>query len=122
MRARFRPPRVPGESTLEYLRSPPKPEPPGTLSAVILTRRRSGAHRAHVRDAIAGLRYDLVNIWCGVGSFLLASSWGDPRHTLDDVQSGIGSFQITTRPKSPQKRRDLRAVLPLPRSLLQRAS
>ncbi|MEW5654086.1 aldehyde dehydrogenase family protein [Streptomyces cinereoruber] len=47
-----------------------------------------------LRDAIADLRYGTVaiNAWTGVGYATPRATWGAfPGHTLDDVQSGIGT-------------------------------
>ena len=59
-----------------------------------------------LEDAVAGLRYGTVSInhWSAIGFALGSTPWGAfPGHTLDDVQSGIGSVHNTFLFDRPQK-------------------
>ena len=59
-----------------------------------------------VEEAAAALRYGTVSInhWPAIGFALGTTPWGAfPGHTLDDVQSGIGSVHNTFLFDKPQK-------------------
>ena len=59
-----------------------------------------------LEEAVAGLRYGTVSInhWPAIGFALGATPWGAfPGHTLDNVQSGIGSVHNTFFFDKPQK-------------------
>jgi len=68
----------------------------GTLGANILihprTLRRIGKQR--FEEILAELKYGTIGVngWCGLGFLIPACPWGAfPGHTIDDVQSGIGT-------------------------------
>jgi aldehyde dehydrogenase (NAD(P)+) len=94
----------------------------GTLGANILihpaTRRAMGPRF----DALLQqLRYGCiaVNAWTGLGYFLTQAPWGGfPGHTLDDVQSGIGTVHNTLMLDRAQRTVVYAPFRPFPRSLL----
>ncbi|WP_342119419.1 aldehyde dehydrogenase family protein [Pseudoduganella sp. OTU4001] len=94
----------------------------GTLGANIIihpaTRRALGERW----DALLQeLRYGTiaVNAWTGLGYLLPSNPWGAfPGHTLDDVQSGIGSVHNTWLFDRPQRTVVEAPFRPFPRNLL----
>jgi aldehyde dehydrogenase (NAD(P)+) len=79
----------------------------GTLGANILIHPRTLAKLGYRFEAeIAGLRYGCiaVNLWTGAGFLLTETSWGAfPGHSIDDVQSGIGTVHNTMMFDCPEK-------------------
>ena len=72
----------------------------GTLGANILIHPRTIKQigRKRLEEIIADLRYGTIAIngWSGVGFLVTACPWGAfPGHTLEDVQSGIGTAHNT---------------------------
>lgn len=79
----------------------------GTLGATILIHPKTLAQMGKQFDiALENLRYGAigVNVW-NAGAFLLAhAAWGAyPGHTLDDIQSGIGTVHNAFLLDKPQK-------------------
>lgn len=79
----------------------------GTLGANILIHPKTLAKLGKQFEAeIARLRYGCiaVNLWTGGGFLLTETSWGAfPGHTIDDVQSGIGTVHNTMMFDHPEK-------------------
>lgn len=79
----------------------------GTLGANILIHPKTLAKLGKQFEAeIARLRYGCiaVNLWTGGGFLLTETSWGAyPGHTVDDVQSGIGTVHNTMMFDHPEK-------------------
>jgi aldehyde dehydrogenase (NAD(P)+) len=72
----------------------------GTLGANILIHPKTIKQigKARFEEIIAGLRYGTIaiNAWTGIGFLVTTCPWGAfPGHTLDDVQSGIGTAHNT---------------------------
>lgn len=72
----------------------------GTLGANIIIHPKTIKQigEARFEEIIAGLRYGTIaiNAWTGVGFLVTTCPWGAfPGHTLDDVQSGIGTAHNT---------------------------
>ncbi len=72
----------------------------GTLGANIIIHPKTIKQigRARFEEIIAGLRYGTIaiNAWTAVGFLVTTCPWGAfPGHTLDDVQSGIGTAHNT---------------------------
>ncbi|WP_136414200.1 aldehyde dehydrogenase family protein [Herbaspirillum sp. ST 5-3] len=95
----------------------------GTLGANILihpaTMREIG--RKRFDEIIADLHYGCiaVNAWTGLGFLSAPTPWGAfPGHTLDDVQSGIGSVHNTLLFDKPQRTVIEAPFQPFPRGLL----
>ncbi len=79
----------------------------GTLGANILIHPKTLAKLGkQFESEIARLRYGCiaVNLWTGGGFLLTETSWGAyPGHTVDDVQSGIGTVHNTMMFDHPEK-------------------
>lgn len=94
----------------------------GTLGANIIIHpatRRALGERWDV--LLQELRYGTiaVNAWTGLGYLLPANPWGAfPGHSLDDVQSGIGSVHNTFLFDRPQRTVVEAPFRPFPRNLL----
>jgi len=95
----------------------------GTLGANILihprTIRKIGKTR--FEEIIAGFRYGTIAIngWSGLGFLLTACPWGAfPGHTLDDVQSGIGTVHNTFMLEDTERTVVTAPFRPFPRGLL----
>jgi acyl-CoA reductase-like NAD-dependent aldehyde dehydrogenase len=92
----------------------------GTLGANVLvdpkTRKQLGSA---FRESIAALRYGTIaiNAWTGVGYLTAAAPWGAfPGHTLDNVQSGIGTVHNALLIDSPERSVVTGPFRPFPRS------
>jgi aldehyde dehydrogenase (NAD(P)+) len=94
----------------------------GTLGATILVHPATLAELGPDLDAaIAELRYGTVgvNVWCGIGFLLSQLPWGAyPGHSIDDVQSGVGTVHNTAMFDAPQRSVLYAPFHPYPRSLL----
>lgn len=95
----------------------------GTLGANILihpvTLREIGRNR--FEEILAGLRYGTiaVNGWTGLGFLITACPWGAyPGHTLEDVQSGIGTVHNTFMLTKTERTVVWAPFRPFPRGLL----
>ncbi len=95
----------------------------GTLGGNILihpaTLRRIGRNR--FEELLAGFHYGCiaVNGWTALGFLLSQTPWGAfPGHTLDDVQSGIGTVHNTFMFDRPQRSVVTAPFAPFPRSFL----
>ena len=79
----------------------------GTLNASLVCRPATRRRLAGSFDrAVAELRYGTVGInqWPALGYGIGSTPWGAfPGHTLDDIQSGIGSVHNTFLLDSPEK-------------------
>jgi acyl-CoA reductase-like NAD-dependent aldehyde dehydrogenase len=92
----------------------------GTLGANVLidpaTKKNLGAG---FREAIAKLRYGTIaiNAWTGIGYLTAAAPWGAfPGHTLEDVQSGIGTVHNALLVNAPERSVVTGPFRPFPRS------
>ena len=99
----------------------------GTLGGNILihpkTIRRIGKTR--FEEIVAEFRYGTIaiNAWTGVGFLLSVCPWGAfPGHTLDDVQSGIGTVHNTFMFDKPERTVVTGPWRPFPRNLLSGAA
>lgn len=95
----------------------------GTLGANIVihprTIRRIGKRR--FEEIIADLRYGTIAIngWSGLGFLISACPWGAfPGHSLDDVQSGIGTVHNTFMLEDTERTVVRAPFRPFPRGLL----
>ncbi len=95
----------------------------GTLGGNILihprTLRKIGKKR--FEEIIAEFRYGTIaiNAWTGLGFLLTVCPWGAfPGHTLDDVQSGIGSVHNTFMFDKPERTVVSAPFRPFPRNLM----
>ncbi len=95
----------------------------GTLGGNILihprTLRKIGKKR--FEEIIADFRYGTIaiNAWTGLGFLLTVCPWGAfPGHTLDDVQSGIGSVHNTFMFDKPERTVVTAPFRPFPRNLM----
>ena len=118
---------LPGNTPLEFLRNAVKFANDtlwGTLGAnIIIHPRTMDQLGILLEDCIADLRYGTVgvNAWTGAAYFITECMWGAfPGHTLDDVQSGIGSVHNTYLFDKPQKNVVYAPFAPFPRSILLR--
>ena len=79
----------------------------GTLACNILVHPKTqSAHPKEVEQAIADLQYGAigVNAWSGVVYGLCTTTWGAfPGHTLQNIESGIGTVHNTFLIDHPQK-------------------
>ena len=117
--------RLPAEDAEGYLRAAIaycNDELYGTLGANIVihpaTKRQLGAK---FDELLAELRYGCiaVNAWTGVGFLAVQTSWGAfPGHSLDDVQSGIGTVHNTFMFDKPERTIITAPWRPFPRTLL----
>jgi len=117
--------RLPAEDAESYLRAAIaycNDELYGTLGANIVihpaTKRQLGAK---FDELLAELRYGCiaVNAWTGVGFLAVQTSWGAfPGHSLDDVQSGIGTVHNTFMFDKPERTIVTAPWRPFPRTLL----
>lgn len=95
----------------------------GTLGGNILIHPRTIRQIGRKRfDAIiADFKYGCIaiNAWTGLGFLSTATSWGAfPGHTLDDVQSGIGTVHNTFMFDKPERTVVEAPFRPFPRNLL----
>lgn len=95
----------------------------GTLGANILIHPRTIRQigKARFEEIIAGLRYGTIAIngWSGLGFLLTACPWGAfPGHSLDDVQSGIGTVHNTFMLEDTERTVVTAPFRPFPRGLL----
>lgn len=95
----------------------------GTLGVNILIHPTTLQQIGHQRfeELLAGLRYGCiaVNGWTGLGFLLPQTPWGAfPGHTLDDVQSGIGTVHNTFMFDRSQRTVVTAPFAPFPRSFL----
>lgn len=95
----------------------------GTLGANILihprTIRQIGKRR--FEEIIAELKYGTIGIngWCALGFLIAACPWGAyPGHTLDDVQSGIGTVHNAFMLEDTERTVVTAPWRPFPRGLL----
>lgn len=95
----------------------------GTLGANIVihpeTRRAIGKQR--FEELIAELRYGTIaiNTWSGIGFLLAPCPWGAfPGHTLEDVQSGIGTVHNCLMLEKTERTIVEAPFRPFPRTLL----
>lgn len=94
----------------------------GTLGAnVIIDPKTEKQIGTALEDAIADLRYGAVAIngWTGINYFVAECSWGAyPRHTYEDIQSGIGVVHNTLLFEKPEKSVSYSPFYPYPRTVL----
>lgn len=95
----------------------------GTLGANIIihphTIKEIG--NAKLEEILADLRYGTIgiNVWCGLGFLINSCPWGAyPGHTLDDVQSGIGTVHNSFMLEKTEKTIAYAPWRPFPRGLL----
>lgn len=95
----------------------------GTLGGNILIHPRTIAKigKKRFEEIIAEFRYGCIaiNAWSGLGFLLAQTPWGAfPGHTLDDVQSGIGTVHNTFMFDKPERTVVQAPWRPFPRNLL----
>ena len=94
----------------------------GTLGANIIAEPRTiTSLGAGFREAVARLRYGTIaiNTWTGLGFLTAGAPWGAyPGHTLDDVQSGIGTVHNALLIDSPERTVVSGPFRPFPHSVL----
>jgi len=95
----------------------------GTLGANILIHPRTIRQigRARFEEIVADLRYGTIGIngWCGLGFLITACPWGAyPGHTLEDVQSGIGTVHNAFMLEDTERTVVQAPWRPFPRGLL----
>jgi aldehyde dehydrogenase (NAD(P)+) len=96
----------------------------GTLGAnVVADPKDIKAMGTGFREAIAALEYGTIaiNAWTGVGFLTAAAPWGAfPGHTLENVQSGIGTVHNALLINDPERCVITGPFRPFPRSFLHR--
>lgn len=95
----------------------------GTLGANIVIHPRTIREigRARFEEILADLKYGCiaVNAWTGVGFMSTATTWGAfPGHTIEDVQSGIGTVHNTFLFDKPERTVVEAPFRPFPRNVL----
>lgn len=95
----------------------------GTLGATILIHPRTVRQigRARFETIVADLHYGTIGIngWCGLGFLIAACPWGAyPGHTLEDVQSGIGTVHNAFMLEETERTVVQAPWRPFPRGLL----
>ncbi|MFT6695831.1 MAG: acyl-CoA reductase-like NAD-dependent aldehyde dehydrogenase [Paracoccaceae bacterium] len=95
----------------------------GTLGGNILIHPRTIKQIGKTRfeELVAGFHYGhvAINAWTGVGFLLTQTPWGAfPGHTLDDVQSGIGTVHNTFMLENTERTVVHAPWRPFPRNLL----
>ena len=79
----------------------------GTLSShIFIDPRTEKSNQKALKTAIANLKYGAIaiNCWTGVNYGMAAPSWGAfPGHSLDNIESGIGSVHNTYLIDHPEK-------------------
>ncbi|MCB1395392.1 MAG: aldehyde dehydrogenase family protein [Rhodobacter sp.] len=95
----------------------------GTLGANILIHPRTIRQigRARFEEIVADLHYGTIGIngWCALGFLITACPWGAyPGHTLEDVQSGIGTVHNAFMLEDTERTVVQAPWRPFPRGLL----